>query len=117
MTMDERKDENLRDESRWVLDLLLRIEHARTRDDLSLALVTLRGALQTRFDHLREAGVIDASSDARAPHEAVLRAVNDEIVSLQAEIDGEWREHRAARDALLRAARAQERRYLEALGT
>lgn len=108
-------DETLRSEHLWVLDLLLRIEHARTRDELSLALVTLRGALQVRYDHIRDAGVLDGLPEADAAQEALLRDVNHQIAELRAEIDGEWREHRAAREALLRDARAQERRYTEAL--
>lgn len=97
-----------------VLDITAAIEGAETREGLALALSELRGVLQQHFLNEHAAG-IGQNSAVAAERDEILANLSAEMVELRAEIDGVWREHREARDALVRLVRRHEDTIARAL--
>ncbi len=95
-----------------VLDLAQSVELARTREELALSLIDLRGALQEQFLWEAGAGLTEQPGPGVTWHTEILTALSTEIAELRAEIDGVWRERRTTRDAMLRAVR----RHQEVIG-
>lgn len=98
-----------------VLDLVQRVEQAETREALTVALSDLGGVLQEHFASELEAGLMAHGAPGPAQHQEILKALDTELTELRAEVDGVWREHRAARDALVRAIQRHEESVVRAL--